>query len=98
MMDGIKNSPLPMEVRQVRMNPDLAKPSAPASSFGFGGESRGGGGGSVGTPGQLLPGDVFLEVRGIVYLAMPYDEKKMGAPSATEETPAPAEQVTAAPR
>jgi hypothetical protein len=91
LMEAIKNSPLTMEINQVRINPETnaANQFANLSKTpgGDGGLSReyssGAGAGSVG----LLPGEIMLELHGVVYIATPYDEKKLPPPDSAAAEP-----------
>lgn len=91
LMEAIKNSPLTMEINQVRINPETnaANQFANLSKTpgGDGGLSReyssGAAAGSVG----LLPGEIMLELQGVVYIATPYDEKKLPPPDSAAAEP-----------
>jgi hypothetical protein len=77
------NSPLPVEVHQVRINPaSLRKENKTVSPSVFGGAKRGGGGGasaaSSGGPDQdLNPYDMPVEVFGIIYIYNPPNRAKL---------------------
>jgi hypothetical protein len=69
------NYPLPVEVRQLRINPDMnAEKSAKA--------------GASAAPADAF--DVTLEIQGIIYLFNPPDPVKLGAPPAEGAAPASA--------
>ena len=88
------NSPLTVEVRQVRVNPDLAGAGTSRSSSSYEGNYSGtglnfeGSDNLIGTQGTGLPGsgemdsdfayDVTVEIYGIIYIYNPVDEAILG--------------------
>jgi hypothetical protein len=74
------NNPLPVEVRQLRINPEAAKESGPQRA-----PERGqpqGDAGAATTPGAL---DAPVEIHGIIYIYNPPDPAKLGQPAAATE-------------
>ncbi len=77
------NYPLPVEVRQLRINPGGESGTKAQDNAGRGGQAGGRGGpGAAPAPGEVY--DVTVEIHGIIYLFNPPDRAKLGAEEAPQ--------------
>jgi hypothetical protein len=87
MLEAFKDSPLPLEIRQIRVNfEDKEAVFATGDSSGGGGIGREVRGSGSGGPTEMLPGELIVEFRGVAYLIQPYDEKKVAADGLADST------------
>ncbi len=86
------NAPLPVEVRQLRINPDGAGTSSNSTKKGSSGPQTGA---AAGTETETY--EVSIELAGIIYIYNPPDVAKLGAAPADPAAAAPALPAAAAP-
>lgn len=89
----LATAPVPIDVRQVRINAGTAGPSGGMPGMGPGAFGPGGGefGGQPATPPGSRPHDVTVELRGTVGLATQPDPQVLGLEAAPEDAAEPAE-------